>query len=483
MKKVLGISFIFSVIVYLITAASTTSAIPAFARKYETSCVTCHVAFPKLNSFGEAFKRRGYRMPDDESYVKEGEEVKLGSPAWKKLWPKGIWPGTIPAHAPVAFIVPFSVNSKRDESSPKVDFAFPEGLQMLLGGTLGDSLSFYGDIALVEGREFGGIGRLFAQANMKNNLFNFRIGQFDISAIPFSGHRSLFLSDSILNSFNTTPQGKTEEHNGEGKHNGDSEGGNHDGEERHDEGDISLPSGHHSEVGLGASQIGMEIDGFKEGLLFKNIGFGYSFGLTNGNGTGGSQMEMEMEHGEMGHSSSFDNNDFKDLHSRIFFKFGGMGVLGGNDPEDFNAKNYFDISPSFQVGIFSTYGRNPVEFGMKTIEDRSRRLGIDATFRTQFFELSGAYMEGRNNFIGYGVEPVIKYTAKYLDASAITSWPWVIPAFRYDQISVEGLGSIDRFTPNLTLLLRANVKLVAENQWVRNLKNAGSTKISLVFAF
>ncbi len=39
------------------------SAIPAFARKYQTSCQTCHIVFPKLNAFGEAFRLRGYHMP------------------------------------------------------------------------------------------------------------------------------------------------------------------------------------------------------------------------------------------------------------------------------------------------------------------------------------------------------------------------------------------------------------------------------------
>jgi hypothetical protein len=33
------------------------AAIPAFARKYGTSCQTCHTIFPKLNPFGEAFRR------------------------------------------------------------------------------------------------------------------------------------------------------------------------------------------------------------------------------------------------------------------------------------------------------------------------------------------------------------------------------------------------------------------------------------------
>src|SRR5207245_9732789 len=38
-------------------------AIPAFARKYGTSCQTCHPVYPKLTPFGEAFRRNGYRFP------------------------------------------------------------------------------------------------------------------------------------------------------------------------------------------------------------------------------------------------------------------------------------------------------------------------------------------------------------------------------------------------------------------------------------
>ena len=46
------------------------SAIPAFARKYQTSCSTCHLAYPTLNSFGKAFRAHGYRMPGgDEALI------------------------------------------------------------------------------------------------------------------------------------------------------------------------------------------------------------------------------------------------------------------------------------------------------------------------------------------------------------------------------------------------------------------------------
>ncbi len=40
-------------------------AIPAFARKYDISCVMCHTAFPKLNDFGVNFRDNGYQMGGD----------------------------------------------------------------------------------------------------------------------------------------------------------------------------------------------------------------------------------------------------------------------------------------------------------------------------------------------------------------------------------------------------------------------------------
>ena len=48
------------------------NAFPIFARKYQTSCVTCHTVYPKLNAFGEAFRLNGYRMPKEtEEQIKQ----------------------------------------------------------------------------------------------------------------------------------------------------------------------------------------------------------------------------------------------------------------------------------------------------------------------------------------------------------------------------------------------------------------------------
>ena len=42
----------------------TAFAIPIFAERYHLDCKTCHVAIPVLNAFGEAFRNRGYRLPN-----------------------------------------------------------------------------------------------------------------------------------------------------------------------------------------------------------------------------------------------------------------------------------------------------------------------------------------------------------------------------------------------------------------------------------
>src|SRR5690349_11287508 len=74
----------------LLRPAPAAHGIPAFARKYQTSCATCHNNFPELNDFGEAFKKNGFKFPkDDETFVKE-PPVLLGAPATREAFPKAI---------------------------------------------------------------------------------------------------------------------------------------------------------------------------------------------------------------------------------------------------------------------------------------------------------------------------------------------------------------------------------------------------------
>src|SRR6201981_1292795 len=77
------------------------SAIPAFSRQYQTSCMTCHIDFPKLNDFGKAFKDAGFKFPKDDETMLKVPAVLLGAPAQKDVWPNTIWPGEIPGLPPI----------------------------------------------------------------------------------------------------------------------------------------------------------------------------------------------------------------------------------------------------------------------------------------------------------------------------------------------------------------------------------------------
>jgi hypothetical protein len=50
-------------LVALFVVPKKSPAIPAFSRLYGTSCMTCHIDFPKLNDFGKAFKDAGFKFP------------------------------------------------------------------------------------------------------------------------------------------------------------------------------------------------------------------------------------------------------------------------------------------------------------------------------------------------------------------------------------------------------------------------------------
>src|SRR5512135_2589073 len=104
MKKVLSV--VFAVIALLQLLPDNAYAIPAFARKYKTSCATCHNGFPKLTAFGESFRRNGYQFPGgaDPEFVKE-EPVSLGSDGNKKAFPDAIWPGSIPGSSPISIFL------------------------------------------------------------------------------------------------------------------------------------------------------------------------------------------------------------------------------------------------------------------------------------------------------------------------------------------------------------------------------------------
>ncbi len=59
MSRSLAVALAAAALVLL--SAVPSDAIPAFARKYQFSCSTCHAPAPRLKPFGEEFAARGFR--------------------------------------------------------------------------------------------------------------------------------------------------------------------------------------------------------------------------------------------------------------------------------------------------------------------------------------------------------------------------------------------------------------------------------------
>src|SRR6266545_8125867 len=80
MNRKLGVVLAFIAVVVegvLLASVRESEAIPAWARKYNADCSMCHyAAVPRLNTFGQQFRRAGYRTPDE--FNKDQDVTKVG---------------------------------------------------------------------------------------------------------------------------------------------------------------------------------------------------------------------------------------------------------------------------------------------------------------------------------------------------------------------------------------------------------------------
>ncbi len=98
----------------------------------------------------------GYRMPNQtEDMVKE-KPVSLGAPAYKRLWPKAVWPGEISGAVPLAINAKFAyvnastLNPDGTVTTSNNDFQFPQEVNIFGAGTLGDHISYLTEITFGE---------------------------------------------------------------------------------------------------------------------------------------------------------------------------------------------------------------------------------------------------------------------------------------------------------------------------------------------
>jgi len=179
MKKILSILLLLGFALILFYENS--FAIPAFARKYNMSCQTCHSPFPKLKPYGDEFAGNGFVLADKDApryFVETGDDQL-----------------SLIRDIPLAMRLEGYVtyNNKKSE---KLDFTAPYLLKFLSGGAIAKNISYYFYFFFSERGEVAGIEDAFL---MFNNLFDedldLYVGQFQVSDPLFKRELRLTFED------------------------------------------------------------------------------------------------------------------------------------------------------------------------------------------------------------------------------------------------------------------------------------------------
>lgn len=476
-----------------LAAATNCYAIPAFSREYGTSCTTCHLDFPKLNDFGKAFKDAGFKFPKgDEDFIKI-PPVMLGAPAQKELFPKVVWPGTIPGILPVGlrFNQFFQYTGKsannfnqapsgppgtpQTPNVPRTDFE-PGFFSIFTAGNFGSDIAFWVDDDIdVSGANFNGflgdgylrfvnIGRLI---KLPTDALTLRVGQFELD-LPFTQARSINISPyDIYSEANIgVPQS----------------GG--------------LPPGVNNKFSFAGGAHGVELSG---GHLYQ--GYHYSIAVVNQN-TSGSSASTGNVGSPTGSSSGgvgfVSDSNFKDIYANVSYRFNlekdpasrnEIQAAGPTGPRDHTY---------LSVGAFSFYGRSAQRFsgfasdaitpGVITAHEPFYRVGGDFSFNYRTFNLFGLYLYAHDKdllfnstFTGFVPGQEVKYNGGFLQADYL-ALPWLMAIMRWDRVQssadfLNGVGGTstnyfmptgntrDRVTPGVQFLIHANIKASFEYQY------------------
>ena len=170
-------------LVILAFLANDVFAIPAFARKYNMSCKTCHSPFPTLKAYGNDFAGNGFQLKDKDApryYVETGDEEL-----------------SLIRDFPIAARLEGYVTYNK-ENSEQSDFYAPLLFKLMTGGAIAKDISYYVYYIL----ESGKVGKIEDAWFMFNNLFgtelDFTIGQFQVSDPLFKRELRLTRDDYYI---------------------------------------------------------------------------------------------------------------------------------------------------------------------------------------------------------------------------------------------------------------------------------------------
>lgn len=400
--------------------------IPAFARRYRIGCSHCHVAAPKLNSVGEAFRLNGYRFPEGQPELRGEPTIPLGEEPWKDLWPKAVWPGELPASVPLALRIQSDVEITRDATGRTgVNFRFPNEVYLLAGGGLGEHIG-----AFLEAGWDREDGPRLIQAKVKlqrllpwrgGRLLNLWIGLQNLYLFTFADRqidraaRQGFLWQRFRPSEVPLPGGLPE----------------------------ARPA---SAFRLGLTEPAIELNGLLGPRLYYGVGVGQGAG-----------------------SATTDNNRRKDLYFKLRYKAGGLG-LDGSSPSarPVSGANGQLREQGVVVEGFGYFGSEPTASGS---ESRHRSIGLNARLIRGPLDFGLGYVWGRDDD-PWGTGAGALDHAILFAKGEYALFPWLLASVKGERFSIRtprasrnsGRMSYEQHhvAPGVVVLIRQNLRAVGE---------------------
>lgn len=372
-------------------------AVPAFARQYGTSCQTCHVAFPKNTPFGEAFRRNGYRFPGgrDEDFRKQ-EPQKLGADAYKDVFPESVWPGELPAQAPLSVIIQSNAVAGPGAEGNFSLAGLGGTVSLNLASSLGSRLSAWAGVSVTasgNGVPVLGAERIFLIVSAFDRPWlNFRVGRIEPGVFSFSGHRSLGPMPWIT----TATVGD-------------------------------------NPFALEPSQLGVEATGLVSGRG------AWAAGVLEGAGLG---------------------NFPKEAYLRTSYKLGGMRLDGEPDSGELNLADPAPWREwSLHAGAFGYYGQTTLGVPMvATQDDRFNLVGGDLNAQLRDANLVLAYSFARHRRPLLATPTELRDVHNVMAQLDYVVFPWLVPVARYEVRSEQGVRT-QRALLGVYALARANVRV------------------------
>ncbi|MFQ6610492.1 MAG: hypothetical protein ACE5D7_06800 [Fidelibacterota bacterium] len=417
------------IFLFFLLIPETVTAIPAFARKYKTSCSTCHYAFPKLNSFGKAFKHNGYRYPDyqDPDMTKE-EPVSLGAESYKRVFPDAIWPADIAGTSPITIRALGRIHyggSWDDPATGTVEddhalyFEIPHEFELLYGGTVGENVSYFGEVELEHEAE---LAYEFSVQYDFNPGFHLKLGSVGLSASP-ENHRL------------------TREH-----YNVD---------------DLKNQSG--TWRMRGGAGGGIELWGAGNGAGGTG-GFTYAVGIGNG----------------QNNEENYDMNAAKDFYGRATYKLGGLGEIGGTAGQASESSAFYEDNSVRLGGFF--YSGDAVKDD--TLSDKFSIMGGDVDWWFNRLNVTALAMTMKSDFNGNE-----RNSLAYFAEANYVFYPWLIARARYEStnkdVDDDGNDPTTTLIPGVIVMIRANTKISFEYKLPLDdaSKNAKDERMTIQFDF